>query len=56
MIHNIPQPEFEGIIATQLLKSPGLAEVRKNVSFTSLHQDSDHVITVVEDPGTRDFY
>jgi hypothetical protein len=39
MIHNIPQPAFEDIIAKKLLKT-GFVEVRKNHSFVSLEQES----------------
>lgn len=35
MIHNIPQPEFEQIIANEL-ENNNLVEIRKNHSFVDL--------------------
>lgn len=74
MIHNIPQPAFEDLIAKRLSKT-GFVEVRKNHSFvsleqescmhadivfifciTNLYQNSDEVITTVEDRVTRKEY
>ncbi|KAL4953470.1 FAD binding domain-containing protein [Aspergillus filifer] len=48
MIHNIPQPAFEELVARELEKNP-LNEVRKNHSFVRLEQFDDHVLTTIED-------
>lgn len=40
MIHNIPQPAFEELIAKRLLQS-SLVEIRKNHTFISLEQVSN---------------
>jgi hypothetical protein len=50
MIHNIPQPAFEEMIAKRLSQS-SLAEIRKNHTFISLEQVSNipipcHVIVI----------
>jgi hypothetical protein len=39
MIHNIPQPAFEELIAKRLSQS-SLVEIRKNHTFVSLEQVS----------------
>lgn len=56
MLHNIPQPDFEQIIANELSHNPGLVELRKNVSFVSLVQEDDHVTTVVQERDTGESY
>lgn len=40
MIHNIPQPAFEELVASRLSKS-SLVEIRKNHTFVSLEQVRD---------------
>jgi len=55
MIHNIPQPDFEQIIAGELAKTD-LAEIRKGVSFVSSSQKHDEVTTTVEDRETGKTY
>lgn len=37
MIHNIPQPDFEAIVAEALANDPNV-EVRKNMSYVSCSQ------------------
>ncbi|CAG7952011.1 unnamed protein product [Penicillium salamii] len=51
MIHNIPQPAFEELIA-QRLSNSSLAEIRKSHSFVSLKQ----VITTIEDRVSKETY
>ncbi|OOQ82634.1 3-(3-hydroxy-phenyl)propionate hydroxylase [Penicillium brasilianum] len=46
MIHNIPQPAFEELIAKRLSKS-NLVEIRKNHAFVDLKQFDGHVITTI---------
>ncbi|KAL4748467.1 hypothetical protein BDW72DRAFT_205593 [Aspergillus terricola var. indicus] len=52
MIHNIPQPAFEDLVAMELSKST-LVDMRKNHSFVRLEQRrpavQGHVLTTVED-------
>ncbi|KAL4799528.1 FAD binding domain-containing protein [Aspergillus venezuelensis] len=48
MIHNIPQPAFEELVARELEKNP-LNEIRKNHSFVRLEQFDDYVLTTIED-------
>ncbi|BCS23026.1 uncharacterized protein APUU_31251A [Aspergillus puulaauensis] len=48
MIHNIPQPAFEELVARELAHKP-LNEIRKNHSFVRLEQVDDYVLTTVED-------
>lgn len=55
MIHNIPQPAFEQFVADHLLNASN-ADIRKGVSFVSLKQTSDEVITTVEDRATGHTY
>lgn len=37
MIHNIPQPDFEAIVAKALANDPNV-EIRKNMSYVSCSQ------------------
>lgn len=72
MIHNIPQPAFEELIAKRLSKS-NLVEIRKNHTFVgleqvgicthsfpcngcSLNQFDDHVITAIQDRDSKEVY
>ncbi|OGM49419.1 hypothetical protein ABOM_003498 [Aspergillus bombycis] len=55
MIHNIPQPAFEELIARRLSKT-SLVEIRKNHTFVSLEQFDDHVITTIEDRDSGELY
>ncbi|KAI3096014.1 hypothetical protein CBS147333_9650 [Penicillium roqueforti] len=55
MIHNIPQPAFEELIA-QRLSNSSLAEIRKSHSFVSLKQFDDQVITTIEDRVSKETY
>ncbi|RHZ55176.1 uncharacterized protein CDV56_107902 [Aspergillus thermomutatus] len=55
MIHNIPQPAFEEVVARRVSKSP-LCEIRKNHSFVGLEQFDDHVLTTIEDRSLRREY
>ncbi|KAL4922061.1 FAD binding domain-containing protein [Aspergillus aurantiobrunneus] len=48
MIHNIPQPAFEELVARELARK-SLNEIRKNHSFMRLEQFEDYVLTTVED-------
>jgi 2-polyprenyl-6-methoxyphenol hydroxylase-like FAD-dependent oxidoreductase len=50
MIHNIPQPDLEQLLADELAKN-GLVEIRKGHSFISVDQDSTspYVRTVIEE-------
>ncbi|KAL3455059.1 FAD binding domain-containing protein [Aspergillus heterothallicus] len=48
MIHNIPQPDFEELVA-QNLKGSDLTEIRKNHSFVRLEEIEDYVLTTIED-------
>ncbi|TVY87798.1 2,4-dichlorophenol 6-monooxygenase, partial [Lachnellula willkommii] len=50
MIHNIPQPDFEAIVADALANDPNV-EIRKNMSYVSCNQNQDGVTTEVEDRG-----
>ncbi|VUC30478.1 unnamed protein product [Clonostachys rosea] len=43
MIHNIPQPDFENLVASKLRNDENV-DIRKNVSFTG-----DEVTTIIED-------
>ncbi|RDW65001.1 hypothetical protein BP6252_10652 [Coleophoma cylindrospora] len=54
MIHNIPQPTFEELVATYLVKDG--VEVRKNHSFVTCEQSEDTVITTVEDRAAKTQY
>lgn len=55
MIHNIPQPEFEELVAERLHGAKN-ADIRKGVSFVSLEQSEDRVITTVEERATGHRY
>lgn len=55
MIHNIPQPKFEEILADKLHVATN-ADIRKGVSFVSLEQNEDQVITTVEERATGHKY
>ncbi|KAB8207004.1 FAD binding domain-containing protein [Aspergillus parasiticus] len=55
MIHNIPQPEFEDLIAREL-PNHDLVEVRKNHSFVRLENRSDCVLASIEDRSTQRVY
>ncbi|KAJ5653451.1 hypothetical protein N7490_000454 [Penicillium lividum] len=55
MIHNIPQPAFEELIAKRLSKS-NLVEIRKNHSFVSLDQRDGYVVTTIEDRESQTEY
>lgn len=55
MIHNIPQPKFEQLIAEKLYAAKN-ADIRKGVSFVSLEQSADSVITTVEERATGHKY
>ncbi|KAJ5683239.1 hypothetical protein N7462_006404 [Penicillium macrosclerotiorum] len=55
MIHNIPQPSFEEMIAEKLSQTD-LVEVRKNHSFVSLKQADGYVITSIEDRAAKHEY
>ncbi|KAJ5113522.1 hypothetical protein N7456_002056 [Penicillium angulare] len=55
MIHNIPQPAFEELIAKKLSTNK-LVEVRKNHSFVSLEQGDGFVMTTIEDRATQTNY
>ncbi|KUL86909.1 hypothetical protein ZTR_05351 [Talaromyces verruculosus] len=55
MIHNIPQPDFEQLIAKKLTNSSN-AEIRKNHTFVSVGQFGEFVITTIEDRGTKKTY
>lgn len=55
MIHNIPQPKFEELLAEKLHVAP-YADIRKGVSFVSLKQNEDQVITTVEERATGHKY
>jgi 2-polyprenyl-6-methoxyphenol hydroxylase-like FAD-dependent oxidoreductase len=51
MIHNIPQPMFEQYMS-DFLEGNDMVEVRKGMSFVSLKQDGDKVVTIVEERAT----
>lgn len=55
MIHNIPQPAFEQLLSHKLLEAPNV-DVRRGVSFVSLKQIDDEVITTVEERATGHMY
>ncbi|KNG82470.1 hypothetical protein ANOM_009532 [Aspergillus nomiae NRRL 13137] len=55
MIHNIPQPAFEELIAKRLSKS-NLVEIRKNHTFVGLEQFDDHIITAIQDRDSKEVY
>ncbi|KAJ5304682.1 Branched-chain-amino-acid aminotransferase [Penicillium atrosanguineum] len=55
MIHNIPQPAFEELVADKLAKSD-LVEIRKNHSFVSLEQGDGFVVTTIKDRGAQKEY
>ncbi|KAJ5745501.1 hypothetical protein N7520_010683 [Penicillium odoratum] len=55
MIHNIPQPAFEELIAKRLSKR-NLVEIRKNHSFVSLEQRDGYVVTTIEDRESQKEY
>lgn len=55
MIHNIPQPMFEELVAEKLHSAKN-ADIRKGVSFVSLEQESDQVVTTVEERATGHRY
>lgn len=54
MIHNIPQPTFEELVARHLAKDG--VEVRKNHSFVRCEQFTDYVITTIEDRSAKREY
>ncbi|OAL33029.1 hypothetical protein AYO22_00114 [Fonsecaea multimorphosa] len=51
MIHNVPQPVFEEFV-TEVLAKDSNVDLRKGVSFVSLEQDSEGVVTTVEERAT----
>ncbi|CEJ61694.1 hypothetical protein PMG11_10217 [Penicillium brasilianum] len=53
MIHNIPQPAFEELIAKRLSKS-NLVEIRKNHAFVDLKQFDGHVITTIMNRDSKE--
>ncbi|KAJ5906421.1 FAD binding domain-containing protein [Penicillium subrubescens] len=55
MIHNIPQPAFEEMIASRLSQS-NLVEIRKNHTFISLEQFDGYVITTIKDRDSNETY
>ncbi|RAO70423.1 uncharacterized protein BHQ10_006435 [Talaromyces amestolkiae] len=55
MIHNIPQPNFEQLIANKLANSSNV-EIRKNHTFVGVEQFSEFVITTIEDRSTKKTY
>ncbi|KAJ5390086.1 FAD binding domain-containing protein [Penicillium cataractarum] len=55
MIHNIPQPAFEELIAKRLSKS-SLVEIRKNHAFVDLKQFDGHVITTIMNRDSKEPY
>ncbi|KAE8153314.1 3-propionate hydroxylase [Aspergillus avenaceus] len=55
MIHNIPQPEFENLIAQGLLRNL-FVEVRKNHSFSSLEDRGEYILALIEDRSTKETY
>ncbi|OJZ84492.1 hypothetical protein ASPFODRAFT_681699 [Aspergillus luchuensis CBS 106.47] len=55
MIHNIPQPEFEELVAKRLSKN-NLVEIRKNHSFVRLTDRGDYVLATIEDRATQQEY
>ncbi|KAL5356426.1 FAD binding domain-containing protein [Aspergillus floccosus] len=55
MIHNIPQPAFEELIASRLSKS-SLVGIRKNHTFVSLEQFDGHAITTIQDRDSNETY
>ncbi|KAK5135335.1 hypothetical protein LTR08_005439 [Meristemomyces frigidus] len=48
MLHNIPQPDFEQFVATELSQIPSV-EIRKGVAFVSCQQTDAGVVTTVEE-------
>ncbi|GKZ33932.1 hypothetical protein AbraIFM66950_004023 [Aspergillus brasiliensis] len=55
MIHNIPQPEFEELVAKRLSKN-NLVEIRKNHSFVGLVDRGDYVLATIENRATQKEY
>ncbi|OJJ48746.1 hypothetical protein ASPZODRAFT_158388 [Penicilliopsis zonata CBS 506.65] len=55
MIHNIPQPDFEELVAKRVRKSP-LVGIRKNHSFVKLEDRGSYVVTTIEDRNTQQEY
>ncbi|PYH97501.1 3-propionate hydroxylase [Aspergillus ellipticus CBS 707.79] len=55
MIHNIPQPDFEELVAKRLSKN-NLVEIRKNHSFVRLVDRGDDVLATIEDRATKREY
>ncbi|OJJ33796.1 hypothetical protein ASPWEDRAFT_69580 [Aspergillus wentii DTO 134E9] len=55
MIHNIPQPAFEDLVARRLEKN-SLVEIRKNHSFMRCEEFDEYVITTIEDRNTKQEY
>ncbi|KIW23324.1 uncharacterized protein PV07_11532 [Cladophialophora immunda] len=51
MIHNVPQPVFEEFVTEVLAKDSNI-DLRKGISFVSLEQNSEGVITTVEERAT----
>ncbi|KAL5046450.1 hypothetical protein BDW71DRAFT_207519 [Aspergillus fruticulosus] len=55
MIHNIPQPAFEELVALELAQQP-LNELRKNHSFVRAEQFDDYVLTTVQNRASGHVY
>ncbi|CAG8381778.1 unnamed protein product [Penicillium salamii] len=55
MIHNIPQPAFEELIAKKISKSKSV-QICKAHTFVSLEQFDGHIITKIEDRTTKQTY
>ncbi|KAJ5354259.1 FAD binding domain-containing protein [Penicillium brevicompactum] len=55
MIHNIPQPAFEELIAKKISESKSV-QIRKAHTFVSLRQYDGHIITKIEDRTTKQTY
>lgn len=51
MIHNVPQPAFEQLLADHLHEAEN-ADIKKGVSFESILQTADSAITTVEERAT----
>ncbi|KAH8654937.1 3-propionate hydroxylase [Tricladium varicosporioides] len=55
MIHNIPQPTFENLVAERILNDD-IVEIRKPHSFVKCRQNEERVVTTVEDRSTGHLY
>lgn len=56
MIHNIPQPKFEEVLAQELRRGD-MVEIQKDTSFVSCYQEpTGHVVTTVEARQTGSLY